>query len=166
MPSVNMSVWLPVLDRERYLRDFRQAIRQSVILAAQKFLEAAIPKIPVWTGMASGALENLEIFAGVSVPRDSPRGIAYYYQGQRRTPELGQSLATPPGNVLSGDITTAETGTRLHFNFSVNIDYFDVLDAKWGSMEAGEAAFESELHTQLHDLQPNIGDYFITRRVL
>jgi hypothetical protein len=168
MPSVNLRVSLPTLDRERYLRDLRQSIRQAVVLAAQKFLQAAIPLIPVWTGMASGAMENLEILAGVSIPRasPSPRSANYYYQGQRRTPALGQSLTTQPGSILSGDMTSAETGTRLFFNFTINIDYFNELDAQWGAMEAGEAAFEQELHQQLHALQPNIGDYFVTRRAL
>jgi hypothetical protein len=170
MPNLTYSVTFPILDRDRYLRDFRKGIRQAIILAAQAFLKSAIPQIPVWTGMASGALENLEILAGITVGRNPVKATHgyYYYPGRLpRTPELGQSMATPPNEILSGDLVTADTGTQLHVKFEVDIEYFNYLDENvWRAFDLGEEAFNYTLQQELARQLPNIQDYFVVRRIV
>lgn len=60
-------------DQKKYLSDVRTAIRSCFMKAGQKFLLAAIPKIPIWTGMARGAFRNLEDLVG-KVTNDSQSG--------------------------------------------------------------------------------------------
>lgn len=182
MPKLRVTASLPQLDRDRYLTDLKKSIEQAFIKAARKFLLAAVPLIPQWTGFSRGALGNLEDIAGrVQGGRiDGRRGgdrkarslqprTWYYYpsKGSRvvRNNVNGRQFATKPAEILStGNLTKASTSTRMLFKFSVNIKYFDYLDkTKWGAFKAGTAAFNAELKQQLAALRPKIGDYFIRR---
>src|SRR6266496_3181565 len=64
MARLKVTASLLQLDRDRYLKDFQDALKQAAILAARSFLLAAIPRIPVFTGFARGAFGNLEDIAG------------------------------------------------------------------------------------------------------
>lgn len=184
MPSYKLTASWPVLDRERYLRDYKAAINKAIILAARKFLLAAVPKIPVFTGMARGALGNLEDIAGRvqgTRVRGTLKGVTkekllqkkkfYYYPPGKprvlRTNIAGRQFATTPNKILNeGRLTSVSVGSRMIFKFSVDITYFDYLDKnKWHAFEAGRQAFNAELKTQLDRLTPKIGKYFIRREI-
>lgn len=184
MPRLRVTASLPQLDRERYLSDFKKSIDQAFIKAVRKFLLAAVPLIPVWTGFARGAFGNLEDLVGrVQGGRiDGRRGgdkkakslqprTWYYYptRGSRvvRNNVTGRQFATKPSQIFgSGNVTRATTKSRMLFKFAVDIKYFDVLDkSKWGAFAAGRAAFNLELRTQLDKLRPKVGDYIIRRAI-
>lgn len=184
MPRLRVTASLPQLDRERYLSDYKKSVEQAFIKAARKFLLAAVPLIPQFTGFARGALGNLEDVVGrvqggridgrrkgvKKVKALQPRTYYYYpNKGSRvvRNNITGRAFATKPGQIFgSGNITRATTKARMLFKFSVDIKYFDYLDKnKWGAFKAGREAFNQELKIQLERLRPKIGNYIVRRAI-
>ncbi len=146
----------------------REEIRRTFIKGGRAFLLASVERIPVWTGMARGALRNAEdIFGQVASGRiDTRRGgrvsnktglpRPYYYYpptGGRieRTPEAGRQFATQPDEILQlTGASLAKGRTAFYFRFNVDITYFNVLDAvKWGAMKAGTDAFENYIRNNI-----------------
>lgn len=183
MPKFKLTATWPVLDRESYLRDFRAAIDQAMIKAARKFLLAAVPQVPIFTGFARSAFGNLEDLAG-RVQNGRIRGTLkasrkekryqkkdyYYYPpgGGKvlRTNISGKPYGTKSKDIFSqGRLTKATTQTRMIFKFAIDITYFDKLDSQWGAFKAGQAAFDAEFKTQFDRLKPRIGKYLIRREV-
>jgi len=161
-------------DKEAYKKAVDEAVRIAFIKALQKFLLAAVPRIPVWTGMLRGAFRNIEDIAGKVTAeskvssgfrirkgrkgggRDTTTRVAYYYPpgGGRvqRTPEAGRQFATAPNDIM--DITGASlaTGrTAYYLKFEVNITYFDLLDEKrgWNAWKLGTSAAEEYVRSNL-----------------
>lgn len=184
MPKLKLTVSWPQLDRERYLADFRKAVDQAVIKAARKFLLAAVPRIPIYSGMARGALSNLEDVAGrvdngrirgtlggwKNRKKFNPNTVYYYPPGKNRvvrTNLQGRKFATKAKEIISeGRLTKATKGSRIVFKFSVDITYFDYLDKnKWGAFKAGKAAFDAELKKRLKTDLPQLGKYLIRREI-
>jgi hypothetical protein len=184
MPKIRVSGTWPHLDKERYLRDLKATIDQAMIKAARKFLLAAVPNIPVFTGMARGAFGNLEDIAGrvqsgrirgtlqgskKRVNFQKPRRFYYYPpNGSRivRDTQAGRQFATKPEDILgNGQLTRASTGTRVVFKFAIDISYFNYLDEhKWHAFKAGYSAFNEELKVQLNRL-PDLGKYVIRKEI-
>lgn len=75
-------------DAEAYGRAVRDAIRKVFMKAGQRFLIAAIPKIPIWTGMARGAFRNLEDLVG-KVTNDAQSGNVRIRTTQNKKPGSG-----------------------------------------------------------------------------
>jgi hypothetical protein len=184
MPKYKLTASWPELDRDRYLRDFQSAINQAVIKAARKFLLAAVPRIPIFTGFARGALGNLEDVAGkvsggkINTAKSGDyiakplRPRTYYYKhgdGTKviRNQVTGRTFATQPKDIITeGRLTKVNiNSSRVVFKFEVDIKYFDLLDDRWGAFAAGREAFDQELKVQLNRLIPKIGKYLIRREV-
>lgn len=182
MPKLKLTVSLPQLDRERYLKDYKKSVELAFHAAARKFLLAVVPKIPVFTGFARGALGNLEDVVGrvqgdrvrstlkavTKAKRVQDRDFYYYPNGKsriRRTNISGRRFATKSKDIFGqGQLTKATTASRMIFKFTVDISYFNYLDKnKWMAFQAGKEAFDAELKIQLVKLQPDIGKYFIRR---
>jgi hypothetical protein len=180
----SVRVSLPELDRERYLKDFKDHLNKALIAAARKFLLAAVPRVPIFTGFARGAFGNLEDLAGrVSSGKiDSRKGgytkaksfqkKKYYYyakkgaKGVLRNTVNGRAYATPTEQIFSqGRATIAKTESAIFFRFSIDIKYMNYLDReKWGAFKAGQAAFADEIKAQITKL-PAIGKYLIRKEV-
>lgn len=172
------SASVEVFDKEKYMSAVKEAIRVSFLKAGQKFLLEAIPRIPIWTGMARGAYLNAEdLFGKVSVSKSgsySVRGTrgggsanrgrrGYYYNGIERSPQVGRQFSTPSSKILDGDGATLASGrTAFYFRYEINISYFTKFDQeKWGSLKAGGAAFEDYVRANLKLPDPT---KFMTRK--
>lgn len=186
MPGLKLTVSMPQLDRDAYIRALQSTVTDAIIKGARKFLATAAPLVPVWTGFARGSFANLEDIVGrvssagyIDTKRGSRskliRGPAgkkayYYYPGDGtrivRTNLSSQPFATPSAQIISeGRLTKATIGSRIVFKFSVNINYFDYLDkTKWHAFEAGRKAFNAEIRAQLTKL-PQIGKYIVRREI-
>lgn len=159
-----------VFDKEKYMEAVKVAIRQCFMKAGQKFLLAAIPRVPIWTGMARGAFRNAEdLFGKVTSDSDgtrvrSGRGGGKSNTGRRgwyytppggskiqRTPQAGRLFSTPPEGILerAGGVTLASGRDAFYFQFEVNITYFTKLDEKWGAFKAGGKALEDYVRQNL-----------------
>jgi hypothetical protein len=183
MPKYKVTVSWPQLDRERFIRDYNSAATQAIIKAARKFLLAAVPRIPVFTGFARGSLGTLEDVVGrvqgnrissklKGVTKEVKRKRNYYYYPPGasrvvRTNISGRQFSTPPDQIISSGRLTKATPNqgRLLFNFKVDITYFDLLDQQWGAFQAGREAFDTELKLQLDKLKPDPGKYLIRREL-
>lgn len=72
--TMNASTFL--IDTNAYANAVREEMRKVFLKAGQRFLLAAIPRIPVFTGMARGAFRNAEdVFGKVSLDDQSPTGF-------------------------------------------------------------------------------------------
>lgn len=184
----SVRVSLRELDRQRYLRDLKEHLNKALILAARKFLLAAVPRVPTFTGFARGAFGNLEDLAGrvtgagTSARIDGSKGgfkkaksfqkKKYYYypkkgrKGILRNTINGRQFATPTEQIFAqGRATVARTESAIFFRFSIDIKYMNYLDReKWGAFKAGQVAFDAELRAQLAKL-PQIGKYLIRKDV-
>jgi hypothetical protein len=158
MPKIKLTTSWPSLDRVGFERDYMKLVHAAFIKAARKFLLAAMPKVPVFTGFARGAFDNLEAIAGrverLTTPlfdggayppqinsARGPRKKVIYYQKRKyyyyppggskvvRTNLSGRPFATPTKDIMTpGRITSASVGSRLVFFFHIDITYFDRLD--------------------------------------
>ncbi len=182
MPGFSYRISLVELDRDKLLVDLKESCRQALIKSARKFLLAAEPRIPQFTGFARGALGNLEDVAGrasggkidarqggFTKARNLAKRKYYYYPrgGPRviRNTITGRQFATASDQIFDqGRAKIAEGQTALFFKFTIDISYFTYLDReKWGAFKAGREAFDAELQVQLTRLLPRIGKYMIRR---
>jgi hypothetical protein len=180
-------------DKAKYKAAVDAAVKKAFIKALQKFLLAAVPRIPIWTGMLRGAFRNIEDIAGKVTAdaqssgvrirttrskgqkrggggRDTAAHRAYYYppSGGRvlRTPEAGRQFATPSKDIMEVTGASLATGrTAYYLKFEVDISYFDLLDEKrgWNAWKLGTAAAEAYVKENL-DL-PNPLE-FTTRKLI
>lgn len=175
----------PQLDRVRYINDFQQAINLAVLKAARAFLLAAVPRIPILTGMARSAFSKLEDFAGRvesgnqtihsgkgGRTRIVPRaGRKYYYYppgGARieRTNISGRQFATDLPDIYGeGRLTKVTVGSRFVFKFEVDISYVDINEPRWHAFEEGRKAFNATLKEELDKTIPDMGKYFVKREI-
>ena len=184
--KMSISGSVPTLDMAALKAAIRESIRTVFYKAAQKFLLAAIPRIPVWAGMARGAFRNLEDAAGqVSLDNktggyrirgtrggkttqgDFRRGWYYYPPGGgriERSPEAGRLFSTQPDKIFNFKGATLASGrTAYYFRFEVDIEYFDILDAlRWGAFKAAGDAFVEYVKAEIQ--LPDIGRFIVTRR--
>lgn len=178
-------------DAAKYRAAVNKAIRSCFMKAGQKFLLAAIPRVPVWTGMARGAFRNAEdlfgkvtndVTSGVRIRTTQGRGAAgrgggnkitskfrrgYYYKppggvAHMRTPQSGRQYATPTDKILDS-ATLASGKTSFYFRFEVNITYLDRFESKWGAFKAGSDAVEAYVKAHLELPDPL---KFMTRKLI
>lgn len=179
------SATVEVFDKDAYMTAVREEFRRVFMKAGQRFLLAAIPRIPIWTGMARGAFRNAEdLFGKVGAEgsgvrirdtrgggsNDTParRGFYYYPPGGgriSRTPQAGRQFATPSDQILSLTGAALSSGrTSFYFRFDVDITYFTYLDAKkWGALKAGSAALEEYVKNNVQLPDPL---KFMTRKLI
>lgn len=171
--KITMNASVDLIDVNAYQNAVAAEMRKVFLKAGQRFLLAAIPRIPIWTGMARGAFREAEdLFGKVSVDAQSPTGYRirgtraggslitskylkgfYYYppDGSRieRTPQAGRQFATPADDILKASLVKAKYG--LSFKFSIDITYVNYLDAaKWGAFKAGQDAFIDYVNNNLN----------------
>jgi hypothetical protein len=175
--KLTFSASVEVFDKDKYLAAVREEVRRVFMKAGQKFLLAAIPRIPVWTGMARGAFRNAEDLFGkvtndaqssgvrIRTTRGANQGRGggssnagarrgWYYKPPggsviERSPQAGRQFATPSDKIF--DNATLATGrTAFYFRFEVDITYFTRFDdAKWGAFKAGGQALEDYVRANL-----------------
>jgi hypothetical protein len=179
---------LPSLDAKAFNAALQKACRDALIKAARKFLLAALPRVPIYTGFARGSFGTLEdavgrFQAGGGSPKieTTKKGVSkaanpskrqlYYYppKGVKvlRNTLNGRTFATKTSDLFSQGRAKIATGeSAIFFRFSVDIEYFNYLDRnKWGAFQAGTAAFDTELRAQLDKLLPKIKNYLIRKEV-
>ncbi len=158
MPKIKLTTSWQSLDQEAFKRDYLAAVHAMFIKAARKFLLTAMPKVPVFTGFARGAFDNLEAIAGrverLTTPlfdggayppqinsARGPRKKVIWYQKRKyyyyprdgrkivRNNLTGREFATPTKEIITpGRITKASSGSRIVFYFNIDIEYFNRLD--------------------------------------
>lgn len=186
MPSIRLRASVYSLDVDKYVEALDEAVKKAYIAAGRKFLLAAgeIINQHVWTGMLRGAFRNLEDVVGRlgttgkiegkrGGRKDNKPERRAYYHGQLRTPELGRSFATPADQIITkGRVVKGGAQNVTVFKFSVDIDYYRILDegplgpnaGNWQSFKAGITAFEEELKKHLTKM-PDINRYVTKKEI-
>lgn len=188
--KLTFSATVEEFDAALFKAAVRTAIRKCFMKAGQKFLLAAIPRVPVWTGMARGAFRNAEdlfgkvtndVTSGYRIRTTLGKGKAgrgggnsntttkpgYFYTppgGTRipRLPNTGRQFSTQSDKIL--DSAVLATGrTSFYFRYEIDLTYFDTLDAKWGAFKAGLEAVEEYVKNNLELPDPL---KFMTRKLL
>jgi hypothetical protein len=179
------------IDTNAYEIVLKRYINDQMKLAAVKFAEAALQRIPVRTGFVAGAFSILTDLLGsaakfnpiVSHTRsqlatkfrksiNSKFGVGeYYYPGGGvrilKTPQSGKQFATQPGQIFT------QNGATSTFRFNVDITYFQINEnvsgyaptAPWGAFVAGKDAFVKYLRDVAIPGLPKISDFIKRRRV-
>lgn len=76
MINLTFSATVDLIDIKLYQNAVREEMRRVFMKAGQKFLLRAIPKVPIWAGMARGAFRNAEdLFGKVTNDAQSKTGV-------------------------------------------------------------------------------------------
>ncbi len=191
--NITFSATVEKFDKDAYFEAVKAEMLRVFIKAGQKFLLAAIPRVPILTGMARGAFRNAEdlfgkvtndVTSGVRIRTGKLKGEArggglkntgsvatrnyYYYPpgGGRvlRTPQQGREYATPPEQILDLTGASLATGkTSFYFRFKVDITYLDINEAKWQAFKLGGEAMAKYIKDNLELPNPL---KFTTRKIV
>lgn len=165
MPRIYGTLDVLKFDNVGYTKAARKALEVQFRRAARAFVRAAIPKIPVQTGMAKGSFLNLGRYLRIAIPISPTKfNQKYYPPGKGRpipkTPESGAALSTPAQQTIKW------VGNRLLFEFQSSVFHLTLEDligvrsptSPWGSFAAGRTAFLQEMRN-LKDRLPSIKSY-------
>jgi|SRR5581483_4722467 len=124
--------------------------------ATQEFLQAALPLIPVRTGFLSGSLAGLTRYFATPQPEQlSARVLTVFRRGAQRReyyyPRTGGKILKTPYSGL-GLVTRPEQVAQVQadgftINLQVDIDYYEVNETHWHSIERGTQALLTSLAT-------------------
>lgn len=148
MPRLHGSFDMLDFDSKAYNAAMRKRILTQFKGGIKAFVMAAVPLVPVDTGMSRGSFRNLGRLLVMSIPI-SPKsfGKTYYAPDGKRlpkTPQSGASLSTPTTDILKQD------GTKITFNFQSDVFHYNLNEffgmrsnngVPWGSFTAGRSAF-------------------------
>ncbi len=157
----------PKLDGAKYNKALKTAVDVQIRQATRAWLNAVIPKVPLWTGQSRGVLKPLGRFLKVAVPV-SPQATS---RRAKRTIARGVG---PSSGERYGAFQFEHRGKRTLFKFAVNLQYFIdneytdtkgtthphlIHDTPWRAFVAGENAFFKYLQDQLPKRIPKIKNF-------
>lgn len=139
-------------DAKGFMVATRHALQDSMYQAAQAFVEAAAPNVPVDTGMARGSFLNLQqllerkgYHVGVEIPTTIQRRLKSG-RALRYTHSDGTTWPKGPGSAkrLStlGSQAFNFTNGKYDFKYSTSVVHFNIHDpVTWESFHKGRVAF-------------------------
>lgn len=177
MINLTLTATVDLIDIDKYKKAVQDEMRRVFMKAGQKFLLAAIPRIPIWAGMARGAFRNAEDLFGkvtndkqsggvrIRTTRKAGQGRGggekitsqyrrgYYYTPPggspiERTPQAGRQFATKTVDIIDSSLSKGKT--TFYFRYKIDITYFTKFDQKWGAFKAGAAALEAYIRDNIN----------------
>lgn len=191
--NITFTASIDIIDETKYLDAVKKEVARVFKKAGQKFLLAAIPQIPILTGMARGAFRNAEdlfgkvtndVTSGVRIRTTRGKGQSrkggykniggttnrtyYYYPpgGGRvlRTPQAGRDFATPSDKILEITGASLASGrTSFYLRFKVDISYLDINEVRWQAFKLGGDALAQFVKDNLTLPDPL---KFMTRKIV
>ena len=166
MGRINIYAETLEIDENKYRRQINKILEKEVRQAARAFLRAAIPLIPIDTGMAVGSYLHIGRFLNVAVPRGRgpyPGQMIYRHTDRRefpKSPESGADLSTSPGDAFKND------GRRFRFIFQSKVYHYILNDfgfvhGPWGSINAGREAFLNYARTTIKSKIPHLRKFIV-----
>ena len=153
-------------DSKKYSAALKKRLEKEFRLAVAAFVRAAVPLIPVQTGMARGSFLNIGALVRELVPITPTRFNQRYYATASgaslpKTPAQGAALSTPKSQILKWD------GNTFKFQFQSRVFHLTLNDffgggsptAPWGAFEAGRQAFMNHLKG-LKGVFPDVKSFF------
>lgn len=151
-------------DDKEYSKALRKRLEKAFREAASEFVRAAVPLIPVETGMARGSFLNIGRLLKILIPITPTRFNQQYYIANRislpKTPEQGALLSTPNNELFKWD------GNKFKFTFESRVFHLTLEDvfgvrspsAPWRAFETGRDAFIAHIKS-LKGLFPDIKQF-------
>lgn len=158
------------IDNDAFRRAVTNYILHKMFDAARAFVRAAIPKVPVDTGMARGTFLNVGKLLDITIPINPKSfGKIYSYGGLRlpKQKESGAALA------ISADRAIRLEGNTFIFEFAQDVFHYNLNEffgghaptAPWGSYKAGQIAFEETFTKDFIKDFPQVKDYISKKTV-
>lgn len=178
MPRFSGKFETPELNLSDFTKALYKKLENEYKAGAREFIQAAIPLIPVQSGMARGSYLNIGRLLGMTITinkkryrykRNKKTGVVYrtiqdrwYYPpggGPRipKTPESGAKLTSFKLANIPQDTAFAFDSRVFHYTLE---DLLGVRSpsAPWRSLEAGRLAFLRHMDG-IEDRLPKIGEY-------
>lgn len=158
------------IDNEAYRRAVTNYILNKMYDAARAFVRAAIPKVPVDTGMARGTFLNVGRLLNVTIPINIKSvGKLYNNRGQilPKQPESGAALA------IKADRALRFQGDTFIFEFNQDVFHYNLNEffgghaptAPWRSYVVGQEAYNRSFASNFIKEFPQIQDYITKETV-
>jgi hypothetical protein len=138
-------------DGEGYGQAIKDYYHFKFITAIRDFLRAAVPRVPVQTGMARGSFLNLGRAVGVVVPIVPTRFKQKYYHRRGATPHAKN--ARTASRYVKYKVPRKSKRDKMSFEFNTRVLHFNLEEfigvrspsAPWASLEAGMTAFTARI---------------------
>lgn len=156
MSYLDIKVRKVQFDAKGFMVATRHALQESFYRAAQAFIEAAAPNVPIRTGMARGSFLNLaqllerkgfkpNVDIPTRVQETTRSGKAYRYKHSD-----GSIWPKGPGSAKRLSTLGSQAFNFKHgnyeFNYGTSVVHFNINDpTKWHSFFEGRVAFLREL---------------------
>ena len=173
MPFVKFKIRTLEFKHAKYSKSVKRIIAIQFRESARAFLRAAIPLVPVETGMARGSFLNIAKFLRVSLVINPTKTKQMYYGAggggplMQKNKESGASLSTFSIPGKSGK-------KKLEFKFNSAVWHYQLEDrigvrspsAPWNSIAIGMVAFNQKMSGLLTRPDfPKIKDFITTTEV-
>jgi hypothetical protein len=167
-------------DAKGFITVTFKSMREQMLAAAQDFLLAALPKVPIVTGMARGSYLNmLQLLdknglkgADDLVPTVAPasgrlkNGHYRKYihsdgEVHAKQPETAKQFSTSRGQIIT------RVGDKISFQYNIDVVHYNIMDefnpygGSWRSIRRGKEAFINRLG---QFKSPNVSKYLIVSR--
>jgi hypothetical protein len=179
MISLDIDFTVFKVDQKRFKKTLDKNVKTQMRQAVREFLRAAVPRIPVDTGMARGAFLHLGRLLNVAVPiTPRSKNKLYYHDpayGKPKTQRLGENLTYINGKPSLGirfdTIITRKGNTYL---FSIESDIFhlilnDVFGSQttgpWKGFQHGRAAFVKYLEDNKTKVFGELSNYLLKSNI-
>lgn len=174
------------IAKEYDKKAFKDAVLKAISIhhrqAIREFIRAAVPKIPVQTGMARGSYLNIGRLLRIAVPITGRSNYRTRTRDGRTWTEFNYWYYPPgkgrrlPKTPASGAALTAfkieQKGTKFNFILNSRVFHLTLQDelkvrsptSPWQSMRAGREAYVNYLKT-INKRIPKLNDYAITTMI-
>jgi hypothetical protein len=177
MPGFRFEAEVIRLDHKAFSKTAIETLDTQMRNAAREFLRAAIPRVPIDTGMAVGSFLNIGRFLRIAVPigpgpysRKHPNWKTpqtyTHTDGTKmpKTPESGANLSTDPAQAFRRE------GEKVSFDFRSDVYHYMLNDiglkyGPWHSFSAGRAAFEEYTREILPGKLPKVYEFIRKRNI-
>ncbi len=170
MPKSHYKVDILKFKHTKYTKNVKRITEIQFRQAARAFLRAAIPLVPVQTGMARGSFLNIAKFLNVQLVINPTKFGQKYYAGGTpiaKTKQTGASLTT-------FSIPGRKSKKKLEFRFNSKVFHYGLEDtlgvrspsSPWNSMKIGMIAFNEVMSklTKRSDY-PKVADFISTTTI-
>ena len=171
------------LKKQRLSKTLSERLNRIMREAAREFLRAAIPRVPVDTGMALGNLVPLGRFLNLRVPiYPKHKGSkTYYHYGKRTQYVQDKELGEIASDIFDGRpafrfVEITPQHPRGEFSINIGTSHFVAKDGSrvvggrvllpdsktpWGAIDAGADAWVEYMVKAKEKAVPNLLDYLV-----
>lgn len=154
------------LNKDQLLKDVDTQMEEALHEGAKSFCRVAMPKIPVWSGMARGSVSALADWLGLHYATIVP---VIYKRNKRKADPRVINRVDEGKTMVSEEPYIFKKGKEWIFRFSSKVDHLEYLDinagrsptAPWHSFDAGLRAMANKVREYIKGHPIDMGKYFV-----